>query len=540
MEAKKLVYNNEQYNILTSIKIGQTAFLICIDLLDKKVIYFKQDIVDGKVKLTSPANIIANANEVNKKSLSNKKRLIDAFIPKVHFGLSNAMFVDRNKVSEAFHTFTKEIDNCDLKYYMIENASIEETDEQIDNFITKFNGLDFSKDLNQVNEIKNELYYFSTNEEKEVVPKEESVSNVNKIETVSNNQESTNSYSGPTMASDPFVSSSIDTDLSTHQSIDAALNKHLEEYAPKKEVSEETQAKNKRTNKIIIAVILLLAIGIGVYTFLNKKKTYSTSEIMDKVNAKVNLKDVEEGKGYNTPDTLTDNYKKVLQTKLLNADINALKTINPDTIGWISNEFLKIDYPVVRGSYNGYYSSHDYMKSESTGGWIYLDANTDLNKIDRNNVIYGKSDINSTFFYSLKSVLTPDFAKDINNQLIKISTVDADTLWLVFSIYEIPNEDYYLTNEFKDDNEFKTFIKTINERSVHDFDVDLDEYDKILTLTTNKDNDTRIVVHAKLVKINSRVEEKKEPTIETKTEKKNDENNSETSTEVKENEKSAN
>ena len=169
------------------------------------------------------------------------------------------------------------------------------------------------------------------------------------------------------------------------------------------------------------------------------------------------------------------------------------------------------------------------MKGDSNGGWIYLDSNTDLNKIDRNNVIYGKSDINSTFFYSLKSVLTPDFAKDINNQIIKVSTVDADTLWLVFSIYEIP------------DNEFKAFIKTINERSVHDFDVDLDEYDKILTLTTNKDNDTRIVVHAKLVKINSRVEEEKvEEKKEDTTEEKDEETNTETPTETKDNEKSDN
>ena len=433
---------------------------------------------------------------------------------------------------------------------MIENASIEETDEQIDNFITKFNGLEFSKDLNQVNEIKNELYYFSSNEEEEVKPKEESVSNVNRIETVNNNQDTTSNYSGPTMASDPFAQTDINNiDLTVNQSVESTVNKHLEEYAPKKEVSEETQAKNKKTNTIIIITILLIAAGALIFTFLNKKKTYSTSAIMEKVNAKVNLKDVEEGKGYNTPDTLTDNYKKVLETKLLNADINALKTINPDTIGWISNDYLKISYPIVRGAYNGYYSSHDYMKGDSNGGWIYLDSNTDLNKIDRNNVIYGKSDINSTFFYSLKSVLTPDFAKDINNQIIKVSTVDADTLWLVFSIYEIPNEDYYLTNEFKDDNEFKAFIKTINERSVHDFNVDLDEYDKILTLTTNKDNDTRIVVHAKLVKINSRVEEekveeKKEEVKEEKkedtTEEKDEETNPETPTETKDNEKSDN
>ena len=287
MEAKKLVFNNEQYNILTSIKMGQTAFLICIDLLDKKVIYFKQEIVDGKVKLTSPANIVANANEVNRKSLSNKKRLIEAFIPKVHFGLANAMFVDHAKVSEAFHNFTKEIDNCDLKYYMIENASIEETDEQIENFIIKFNGLNFNKDLDKVNEIKNELYYFSTNKEEEVKPKVESVTNVNRIEQVSQNNDTTSEYSGPSMAQDPFKTGSINLDeISTSASVDAALNKHLEEYAPKKE-EVEVSPKKKNTLNIVLIVLAVLIVGASMYfTFFKKDKTYSTSQIMEKAKAK--------------------------------------------------------------------------------------------------------------------------------------------------------------------------------------------------------------------------------------------------------------
>ena len=524
MNNKKLVFNNEQYNILTSIKLGQTAFLICIDLLDKKVIYFKQEVVDGKVKLTSPANIVVNASEVNKKSLSNKKRLIEAFIPKIHLGLANAMFVDHKKVADAFHNFTSEIDNCDLKYYMIENASIEETDEQIDNFIIKFNGLDFSKDLNQVNEIKNELYYFSTNEE-EVKTKEESVSNVNRIETTTNNSEEVdNNYIGPAVANNPLNdNTAFNTDLTINQSIDAALNKHLEEYAPKKdiEVSDEQRAKNKRTNTIIIVAVLLIAVGAIFFTFFNKKKTYTTTEIMEKVNSKSSLKEVEGGKNYNAPDEATDNYYKALNSKFINVNVNALKSINSDTIGWISNNYLKINYPIVKGGYNGYYSSRDFMKDNSEGGWIYLDSNTDLNKIDRNNVIYGKSNISATFFYYLKNVLTPDYVKDINNQVIKISTEDADTLWLVFSIYQIPNEDYYLKNDFKDDAEYIDFLNTVNERSVHNFEVDLDEYDKILTLTTNKDNDNRIVVHAKLIKINSRVQEDEKET-EVKEEKKDE------------------
>ena len=510
METRKLVFNNEQYNILTSIKMGQTAFLICIDLLDKKIAYFKQEIVDGKVKLTSPANLITNASEVNKKSISNKKRIIDAFLPKVHSTLANTVFVDRKKVSDAFHKLTTEIDNCDLKYYMIENASIEETDEQIENFISKFNGLNFNKDLDKVNEIKNELYYFNKAPEGEVKPKVEAVSNVNRIEQV-NPKEENNTYTGPSMAVDPFKAGSINLEeISTTASVDEALNKHLEQYAPKKEEVVEASPKAKKLN-LIILVIALLAVGVSMYfTFFKKEKTYTTTEIMKKVNDVVSLVDVEEGINFNEPADISKNYQEALDSKLISANINNLKAINPDTVGWIQNDFLSINYPVVKGANNSFYSTHNYMKGESNGGWIYLDSATDIDKIERNNVIYGKSNVNSTFFYSLKNVLTPEFVKDINNQIIKLSTKDNNTLWLVFSIYEIANEDYYLANDFKDDEDFSHFIEVVKKRSIHDFEVPVDENDKVLTLTTNKDNDNRIVVHAKLIKIDSSKSEQQE------------------------------
>ena len=514
MDSKKLVFNNETYNILTSIKMGQTAFLICIDLLDNKVIYFKQEIIEGKVKLTSPTNIVTTANDVNKKSLSNKKRILDAFIPKVSDVLAKTVFVDRAKVTKAFNNLTTEIDNCDLKYYMIDNASIEETDEQIQNLMYKFNGMNFNKDLENVNEIKNELYYFTTNEEKKVEPKIESVTNANRIETAPADTDD-NSYSGPSVASDPFKTGNINLDeiansLDQGNSVDAALNKHLEQYAPKKEDLEQTpeqKQKAKRLNLILI-VVAILAVGASLYfTVFKKDKTYSTNAIMEKANAQANLKEIDEGTNYNAPDDISETYQKALNNKLINVNVANLKTLNGNTIGWIRSDFLSIDYPFAKGTF---YSNHDYLDGESGSGWIYLDGNTDLNKIDRNNVIYGRSDVNSTFFYSLKKVLTPDFAKDVNNQVIKISTADADTLWLVFSVYEIPNEDYYSTNEFKDDAAFEEFLDTINERSVHDFNVDLDKYDKVLTLSTNKNNENRIIVHAKLIKINSRVEVKEE------------------------------
>ena len=46
----------------------------------------------------------------------------------------------------------------------------------------------------------------------------------------------------------------------------------------------------------------------------------------------------------------------------------------------------------------------------------------------------------------------------------------------------------------------------MQERSIYEFDVTLNESDKVLTLTTSKDKNTKIVVQAKLIKIEEKDE----------------------------------
>lgn len=505
MESKKIVYNDMQYNILSSIKIGSTTFLICLDILDKKIEYFKQEVFDGKVKLTSKDRILLSANDVNKKSLSNKKRVLDLFVDKLENNLANTLFVDHNKVINEFKKLENEIDNCDLKYYMIENASIEPTDESIKKVIDKFNTMDLSKNLEDVKEIKNELYYFNTNEEVDEKPKEESVSNANRIEMATTNQDNNEQYSGPNFANDPFKTSEMDLEKITNslnqtENIETTLSNNLKENMPKKDT---VTSKKKKTSPLSILLIIIALGGLAVsmyFTFYSSSdKNYSIDEIMDKVNQKVVINEIEDGINYNQLN-ISPSYNKALESKLIDVNIDDLKSLNSNTIGWIKNDYLNINYPLVKGTNNNYYQSHDYLNGSSSYGWLYVDSNNSLDHNDKNIVIYGSSYLNSQLFYYLKNVLQADFIKNIDNQVIKTSTDDVNSSWLVFSIYEIPNEEYFKTINFADDNEFVNYINTINDRSVHNFNIELDENDRILTLTTDKDTENKIVVHAKLIK----------------------------------------
>ena len=70
----------------------------------------------------------------------------------------------------------------------------------------------------------------------------------------------------------------------------------------------------------------------------------------------------------------------------------------------------------------------------------------------------------------------------------------------MFSTNSIPVEDYYINTEFKSDNEFNDFIKTIKSRTIYNYGVDVSADDKILTLSTCTPGATgRVVLHAKLI-----------------------------------------
>ena len=59
---------------------------------------------------------------------------------------------------------------------------------------------------------------------------------------------------------------------------------------------------------------------------------------------------------------------------------------------------------------------------------------------------------------------------------------------------------YDLKVNFSNDDVWLDFVSTIKNRSIHDFNIEINKDDKILTLSTCYGNDEKLVVHAKLIK----------------------------------------
>ena len=193
-----------------------------------------------------------------------------------------------------------------------------------------------------------------------------------------------------------------------------------------------------------------------------------------------------------------DIYFDYMNLKFIDVDINKLKTFNPDTIGFIKVMGTNINYPFVQNTDNDYYLNRSFDKTYNNAGWIFLDyRNNGFN--DKNTIIYGHGRINGTMFGSLKDTLKSSWQSNKDNYIIKISTEKENSIWQIFSVYKIATTSDYLKTSFSD-NEFESFINLIKERSSYNFETDVTNEDKVLTLSTCYNDNDKMVVHAKLIK----------------------------------------
>lgn len=180
-------------------------------------------------------------------------------------------------------------------------------------------------------------------------------------------------------------------------------------------------------------------------------------------------------------------------------DFESLKEKNADTVAYLKVNNTNIDYVVVKGKDNSYYLKHNFEKKWNSAGWVFADYHNKFDETDKNIVIYGHSMKNGSMFGTLRNILNKDWYKNEENYKVVLVTENGEYSYRVFSIYSIVPEDYYINTIFKD-NQFAEFVKKIKSRSIYNFNVEVTENDKILTLSScTSGGKKRVVLHAKLI-----------------------------------------
>lgn len=202
------------------------------------------------------------------------------------------------------------------------------------------------------------------------------------------------------------------------------------------------------------------------------------------------------------PDTPQDNpYWDYIKMNLIDVDFSQLKQRNNQTVGWIQVGGTNINYPFVQTDNNEYYLTHDFDRQFNAAGWVYMDYRNNPSGNNRNTIIYGHSRLDQTMLGSLKNILTNGWLNNPDNYVVKLSTESENTLWQVFSVYHLPTTNDYLQTDFSSNQQYQDFLNMLQNRSAHDFSTTVSSSDRILTLSTCYGYTDRVVLHAKLIKV---------------------------------------
>lgn len=197
-------------------------------------------------------------------------------------------------------------------------------------------------------------------------------------------------------------------------------------------------------------------------------------------------------------------YWDYINMNLINVDFSELKNINSNTKGWIQVNSSNINYPFVQADDNKYYLTHSFDKSYNNAGWVFLDYRNDINNLSKNTIIYAHGRLDTTMFGSLKNILKSGWLNNTNNYVVKLSTETGNTLWQVFSVYHIPTTNDYIKVNFASNEEFFTWTTMLISRSAYNFNTSVSENDNVLTLSTCYNDNEKVVLHAKLIKKETR------------------------------------
>ncbi|MDR1630801.1 MAG: class B sortase [Oscillospiraceae bacterium] len=168
-----------------------------------------------------------------------------------------------------------------------------------------------------------------------------------------------------------------------------------------------------------------------------------------------------------------------------------LYALNQDFAGYLSMEGLSgsLSVPVVQGTDNKFYASHDFYKNESNRGTPFLDYKNDLLQVNQNTVIYG-SDIARAY----RSSVMEDY-KTIegfqNQPLITYWSRYGVYYWKIYAVMvtngkaEQDNDYifYFNTLQLRDEEHFEGYRRVLDQKKLYTTGVDLNYGDKLLTIS---------------------------------------------------------
>lgn len=258
----------------------------------------------------------------------------------------------------------------------------------------------------------------------------------------------------------------------------------------------------KQTNNSILKtcgyIILFIITLIFAYIFYDNYKSMNNDKEMSN-----EIKDIilENSEDIKIEDIIETPEEEPTTEVNINKDVASVyKYINPHAVGWLSVPNTNIDYPIVQGTDNKYYLNHNIFREDDKNGWVFMDFRSDINDLSDNIIIYAHNRYyNGIMFGNIQNMMRYSYYTNPDNQIITLKSMTNTYQYKIFSMYKVENTTDYLGVVFNTVEKKLAMFNLIKSRSIYNFNVELNENDKILTLSTCADENSKYVVHAVLI-----------------------------------------
>ena len=255
-------------------------------------------------------------------------------------------------------------------------------------------------------------------------------------------------------------------------------------------MKKDTKAKIKKIYIFIYAILIFLIILSLLYIIkfsLLKKEAIAQSNLLNNYTNEIISSTLKEEK--NKILNEVPNQTSIEETERILA-VKELKKENSDIVGWLEIENTNINYPVLQGTDNEYYMTHNYKKDKSKNGSIFLNNEYDWSIPSSNLLIYGHNLNNGTMFQELLKYADESFY--IEHPIIHFTTTKEDAKYEIISVFKsrvyYKSEEnvfrYYYFINANSEAEYNQFVSDAKKASLYNIDATAKYGDQLITLST--------------------------------------------------------
>jgi len=239
-----------------------------------------------------------------------------------------------------------------------------------------------------------------------------------------------------------------------------------------------------KIKKILIAFFTILLFFSLVNLARTYLRDYDEQQQMKEL-VELRNKDQDTGEGAVTPSPFITK----AQEPVMLPEFQELYRRNPDIVGWLEIEGIRIEYPIMQNQQDvEYYLNHDFDKKENKNGLPFLDEHSRINGSDIL-LIHGHHMKSGAMFADLMKYKQESFYKE--HATLQFSTLyekaDYDIVAVILSkVYGITDDvfKYYQIDNVGTSAEFDSYMQNIQKLALYDTGVTAQYGDKLIVLST--------------------------------------------------------